>query len=130
MNRIFDSSSIINLCVDRRVDRLHEGGTLGLAFYEVGNAVWKQVYQRKSLSLEEGEKALATLVEVLNSMKEVMVEDKVAVLNIAVERGLTYYDASFIRAAIENNSILITDDEILRSAAKGIAETAKSIDEQ
>jgi len=128
MKHIFDSSSIINLCADRRIDKLQESGTLSLTLYELGNAIWKQVYHRRSLSQEEGGRALTALVKVLKNMREVSVQDEVAVLNIAIEQGLTYYDASYIQATIEDNSTLITDDERLSSAAKRYVKTATSTD--
>jgi predicted nucleic acid-binding protein len=128
MKRLFDSSSIVHLCAKKRVDVLLEGVALSLAFYEVGNAVWKQVYLKKSLTREEGGKALATLVEVLKKMGEVSVEDGPAVLDIAVEEGLTYYDASYVHAAVKNGLTLVTDDERLRSVAKKYVETATGRD--
>ncbi len=128
MKHLFDSSSIINLCAKKRMDKLLEGEALSLAFYEVGNAVWKQIYLKKSLTREEGGKALATLVEVLKRMREFSVEDSRAVLNIAVDEGLTYYDASYIHAAIKNSLTLITDDERLCSIATKYVQTGTSTD--
>ena len=49
---LFDSSAIINLCGERKIDPLLEGKTLSLAFYEVGNAVWRQVHVHKSIKRE------------------------------------------------------------------------------
>jgi len=128
MNQLFDSSSIINLCAKKRLDKLIQGSTLSLAFYEVGNAVWKQVHLKRSLTREEGGKALSTLVEVLKRMNVVLIEDGSAVLSIAVEEGLTYYDASYIHAAYRNGLTLITDDERLGSIAKKYVQTATSSD--
>jgi predicted nucleic acid-binding protein len=128
MKHLYDSSAIINLSAKKRADKLLEDGTLGLTFYEVGNAIWKQVYLKRSLTREEGEKALRTLVEVLAIMTEVPVDDGQAVLGIAVEEGLTYYDASYVHAAVKNGLTLVTDDERLCSAARKYVETATSTD--
>lgn len=128
MKYLYDSSAIINLVAGKRAEKLLEDGTLGLTFYEVGNAIWKQVYLKRSLTREEGEKALRTLVEVLAMMKEVPVDDGQAVLGIAVEEGLTYYDASYVHAAVKNGLTLVTDDGRLCSAARKYVETAKSTD--
>jgi len=126
MKLIFDSSSIINLCIERKTGDLLEGWTLNLAFYEMGDAVWKQVHIHKALTPEEGAKALDALVEVLRNMGEVRVEDASAVLNIAVKEGLTYYDASYIHAAIKHGATLVTDDKKLRSVAEKYVETITS----
>lgn len=126
MKLLFDSSSIINLCAKKQIDKLLEGWTLSLAFYEVGNAVWKQVHLHKALTPEEGGRALDALVEVLKKMREVRVEDASAILNIAVREGLTHYDASYIHAAIKNVTTLVSDDKKLHSIAEKYVETITS----
>ena len=124
--RLFDSSAIINLCGERKLDRLEGCYTLSLAFYEVGNAVWKQVHLYKTLTMEEGGTVLDSLTEVLKTLKKVRVEKVLEVLKIAVEEDLTYYDASNLQAAIENGFSLVTDDEKLYAAGKKYLETARS----
>ncbi|MCJ7631056.1 type II toxin-antitoxin system VapC family toxin [Candidatus Bathyarchaeota archaeon] len=126
MSYLFDSSAIINLSSEKKGDKLLKGATLNLAFYEVGNAIWKQVYLRKSITKDEGSKALTTLTKVLKQMKEAPVKDEAAILNIAVIEELTYYDASYIQAAIDSNSTLVTDDGELLSKAKKYVETKES----
>ncbi len=126
MKHLFDSSSIINLCSERKIERLLEGCTLNLAFYELGNAVWKQVHLHKALTQEEGSEALAALTEVYGQMRELQVEDASSILKITVEEGLTYYDASYIHAAIKNDAVLVTDDRKLQTAASKYVETATS----
>jgi len=39
---LLDPSAIINLCGKKKIDKLLEGWTLNLAFYELGNAIWKK----------------------------------------------------------------------------------------
>ena len=126
MKHLFDPSSIINLCSERKIERLLEGCTLNLAFHELGNAVWKQVHLHKALTQEEGSEALAALTEMYGQMRELQVEDASSILKIAVEEGLTYYDASYIHAAIKNDAVLVTDDRKLQTAASKYVETATS----
>ena len=126
MKPLFDSSSIINLCSERKIERLLEGYTLNLAFYELGNAIWKQVHLHKALTQEEGGEALAALTEVHGQMRELHIEDAPSILNIAVEEGLTYYDASYIHAAKKNDAVLVTDDRKLHTAASKYVETTTS----
>lgn len=126
MRNIYDSSAIINLCAKKNLDRLLEGETLDLAVYEAGNAVWRQVHLRKTLTREEGEKALTVLTETINNMKTAAIQDTTAVLNIAIEEGITFYDASYLHAAVKNNLTLVTDDERLSSAARRYVKTASS----
>lgn len=126
MKLLFDSSSIINLCAKKQIERLLEGWTLSLAFYEVGNAVWKQVHLHRALTPEEGGRALDALVEVLKKMREIRVKDASAILNIAIREGLSYYDASYIHAAIKEDATLVTDDIKLHSVAEKYVETRTS----
>ena len=126
MKLLFDPSSIINLCTERKIERLLGGSTLNLAFYELGNAIWKQVHLHKALTPEEGSEALAALTEVYGQMSELPVEDASSILNIAVEEGLTYYDASYIHAAKKNEAVLVTDDRKLHTAASKYVETTTS----
>lgn len=126
MRNIYDSSAIINLCAKKNLDWLLEGETLDLAVYEAGNAVWRQVHLRKTLTREEGEKALTVLTETINNMKTAAIHDTTAVLNIAIEEGITFYDASYLHAAVKNNLTLVTDDERLSSAARRYVKTASS----
>lgn len=126
MKLLFDPSSIINLCTEQKIERLLDGCTLNLAFYELGNAIWKQVHLHKALTPEEGSEALAALTEVYDQMRELPVEDASSILNIAVEEGLTYYDASYIHAAKKNEAVLVTDDRKLHTAATKYVETTTS----
>ncbi|RLI32644.1 hypothetical protein DRO56_03180 [Candidatus Bathyarchaeota archaeon] len=123
---LFDSSAIINLCGERKIDPLLEGKTLSLAFYEIGNAVWRQIHIHKVITREEGDIVLDSLMEVVRRMEKIEVERPLEILRIAVEENLTYYDASYLQAAIEKDLTLITDDKKLYVTGKKYIETLKS----
>lgn len=125
-DRLFDSSAIINLCSEKKIDHLVTAWTLDLAFYEIGNAVWRQVYVRKSLSREKGDMILDALMSVLENMNIAKVEDALGILKIAVEEGITYYDASYLFVAIKNSLALVTDDEKLYNASKKYIKVSSS----
>ena len=124
---LFDASAIINLCRRGEVEKL-EGYTSGLAIYEIGNAVWKQVYQRKKLTLEEGIKALDVLHEVLKNLEKLEMSEPEKAFKIAVSEGLTFYDASYLHLAFENDLALVTDDERLYRIAEKHVRVLKSRD--
>ena len=126
MSFIFDSSAIINLCGDRKTEKLLDGWTLNLAIYELGNAVWKQVNVHEKITFEEANLILDSLTEVFRRLRKPPAEKPLKTLEIAVKEGLTYYDASYISAAVENNLTLVTDDEKLYEAGKRYARTIKS----
>ncbi|MEM3792296.1 MAG: type II toxin-antitoxin system VapC family toxin, partial [Candidatus Bathyarchaeia archaeon] len=75
---------------------------------------------------EEASKLLDTLTEVFINMKKPEKENGLETLKIAVREGLTYYDAAYIQAAVENKLTLVTDDEMLYRVAKKFVKTMKS----
>lgn len=116
--KLFDSSAIINLCGKRKIDQLLEGYTLNLAYYELGNAVWKQVYIYGKLNFEKAKLVLKTLIEIFNRMEKINEENAIEILDRAVKDGLTYYDAAYLQTAINKNLTLVTDDEKLYRISK------------
>jgi len=124
--KLFDSSAIINVCRENKVDKLTNSCTLDLTFYELGNAVWKMAYVRKAMSIEEVVTVLDTLIEVYSRMKKLRNGNAQAAMEIALREGLTFYDASYVRAALENNLELVTDDEKLYRIASRYVKTFKS----
>ena len=124
--KLFDSSAIINLCAEKKLDPLLEGFTLNLAPYELGNAVWKQVCIHKTVTVEEANIVLDLLADVFGKMRKLKVEHPLEILKIAVEEKITYYDASYLYTAIKNGLTLVTDDEKLYNVGKKHVKAVKS----
>jgi len=51
------------------------------------------VYLYKTLTLDEGKTALDAMTEVVGGIRKIPVDDSLNILEIAVEGGLTFYDA-------------------------------------
>lgn len=115
---LFDASAIINLCGEKKLDKLLEGWTLNLAFYELGNSIWKQVYVYNAIDTDEACIILDSLTEVFLKLKKPKKENSLETLKIAVKEGLTFYDASYIQASLENGLTLVTDDKQLYRKSK------------
>jgi predicted nucleic acid-binding protein len=107
-------------------NRLLEGWTLNLSFYELGNTVWKQLHIYKATNIEEASVILDALTEVFMKLKKPEKENSLETLKIAAKEGLTYYDAAYIQAAIENELTLVTDDTQLYRAGKKYVEILTS----
>jgi predicted nucleic acid-binding protein len=90
----------------------------------VGNYVWKR---RSSLSYEKSKNLLEKLLELINLMNILHV-DFLEALSIAVEENITFYDSSYIQAAIQNNLELVTDDLKLYNVARKYVEVLRSQD--
>ncbi len=122
---LFDAGSILEL-VRRLKARappvLSEGSTLSLAFYEVGNAIWKQCHLQGRLDAREGTGLLSTLIAIIGAMDVVTPDSEESAgraLELAGRLRLTYYDASYLAEARSSGKILVTDDaELLQAARK------------
>ena len=124
--KLYDSSAIINLCGQKKIDKLLEGWTLNLVFYELGNAVWKQIHVHKTITTNEANAVLDPLIEIFRKLKKPETEDALEILKIAVKENLTYYDASYIHAAMENGLTLVTDDKQLYKTSQKYVKTTTS----
>ncbi|RLI03466.1 DNA-binding protein [Candidatus Bathyarchaeota archaeon] len=123
---LFDSSAIINLCAERRLDPLLKGFTLSLAFYELGNAVWKQVSIHKVITINEANIILEALSNIYGKMRKMEIEDPQEILKIAVKENITFHDATYLYMAMKNGLTLVTDDEKLYITAKKYVKAIKS----
>ncbi|MCX6647855.1 MAG: type II toxin-antitoxin system VapC family toxin [Candidatus Bathyarchaeota archaeon] len=117
MSLLFDSSAIINLSHEGKTELYIDHVTTPLAQYEIGNAVWKMVNLTHEMTEDAGKQYLTKTLETLRFMTEIIVDDAETVLEIASRERLSYYDASYIHAAVTTASILVTDDTKLRKVA-------------
>jgi len=123
---LFDASSIFTLVRELRgkaLDVLLESSTVSLAYYEVGNAVWRECFLLKRIISKEAIKLLESVFALLQAMDVALLEDEelgTAILNMAGKLNLTYYDAAYLIEAQRLNKTLVTDDEKLTKAAKSV----------
>jgi len=124
---LFDSSAIFNLSLQGKYDTLVAGATIPLARYEIGNVLWKNYKIRKRISKKEAIESGNVLFELIDSMEQVE-PPLPSAMRIALEEGITFYDSSYIAAAVESGYDLITDDMKLREAAGSKVRTRGSSD--
>ncbi|RLI33453.1 hypothetical protein DRO56_01710 [Candidatus Bathyarchaeota archaeon] len=126
MNRrclLFDASSIFMLVREFREEApeiLRGGSTISLAYYEIGNALWRECVLLKRVTPEEALGILRALFAMLRTMEVTKLEDEdggVAILNLACELNITYCDAAYLAEAQRSGRMLVTDDEGLAEAA-------------
>ncbi|MEM0494455.1 MAG: type II toxin-antitoxin system VapC family toxin [Thermofilum sp.] len=131
MKAIVDASSLLlmikNVEEEALLDKLDGLATLDLAFYEIGNALWKQVV-RGVASREEVERTALAIGKLLLVKGIIKVGWRdlgySAILNLAVDNGITFYDASYLAASIAFGVPLVTEDEKLRRIAAKYVEVA------
>ncbi len=91
---------------------------LDLSAYEVSNALWKAVMLMKNLDRKEAILIHKTLFVLLQHCSTLRLEDlnHDAIMDLALEKRLTYYDASYLHAAASMKLPLTTKSRKLREA--------------
>jgi predicted nucleic acid-binding protein len=88
-----------------------------LTLYEAGNALWKEA-RAGWLPWREATGALSRVLSNLKTLDDPPLEK---VLEIAVERDLTFYDASYAYVAETQGLSLVTQDrELLRKSPASV----------
>jgi predicted nucleic acid-binding protein len=120
---LFDANAIYRLirdCPEKATDKLMEGTTISLAYYELGNALWRETHLLKRISIEEAQKSLSLMYAMLARMQVVKVDDEqgIEILQTAHKCNLTFYDSAYLVEAKKASKILVTDDNKLAKAAE------------
>ena len=135
MSYVFDAGSILLLTRElgkNVVDVVKEQVTAGLAFYEIGNALWKECCLLRRLHMAEAEKTLSFIHALMNVMKVLDVKDSSLgknVLTNATKLKITYYDSAYLTLAERFKAILVTDDGRLAKASRKIGIKALATEE-
>ncbi len=124
---LLDASAIFNLFQGGEYKALIAGATIPLARYEIGNILWKNHKIRKRISKDEAKESGAVMFELLDAM-ELISPALVSTLSLSLEEGLTFYDSSYLVAAIESGYELVTDDIKLYGIANLRVSARKSSD--
>jgi predicted nucleic acid-binding protein len=93
----------------------------GIAAYELGNAVWKDLHLFKKLTLAEAELLLTVFHKALLRIRIMHMPDvseRLEVLRNADLQGISYYDSCYLTSAIKLEATLVTEDKSLRKAAR------------
>jgi predicted nucleic acid-binding protein len=128
---LFDSNAIYTLIretPDKATDTLMEGTTIYLAYYEIGNALWRECLLLKRISIEEAKKTLSFIYEMLARMQIGLMNDEKGneTLENAHKLNLTFYDSAYLVEAKKNNKILVTNDNKLAKAAQNLGVETRS----
>lgn len=104
---------------DSNIDGLVHQKTLDLAAYELGNVVWKHTL-RESISFDEGKKVMQVIADCLSLMDVLSMGINQNVYHLATENSVTYYDASFLHAALSEEEPLVSQDQELSKVARSM----------
>ena len=116
---LIDASAIYPLLSYVESVDLERVYVLRLTFYEVGNVIWKEFYLHKRV------KDPVTLAELfrkfLSRLKVLEDPPMEEAMKVAVDRGLTFYDASYVYAAESRGLVLVSEDSDLRRKGNAIS---------
>jgi predicted nucleic acid-binding protein len=121
---LFDASSMFTLIRELKgeaPDILLEGSTISLAFYEIGNALWRENHLLKRMTTEKTETLLKTAYGILEQMETIATDGQTQaqdILSKACDCNLTFYDAAYLTQAHQFSKTLVTDDQKLFKAAE------------
>jgi len=86
-----------------------------LTEFEIGNTLW---IQNKRKELDDLGRIAEIFQEIITELNKVWVDSIGKVLSIAVERNLTFYDASYAYLAEKEDMKLVTEDADLIKKCK------------
>ncbi len=86
-----------------------------LTEYEIGNVLWKENKQKK---LKNPKRVALLFSDAIRGLERADVKSIADVLSLAIDRNLTFYDASYCFIAETEHFRLVTQDEKLRKKTK------------
>ena len=126
---LFDASSIVRALREARLVPLGGQALQWLTVYEVLNAFWKEAYLLHRLDPEEASSLVSDFTELIQEMLILeprgLEED---IFRIAVSKGITVYDASYIALAAKHNLVLVTEDQKLSRTASSMVKVVSLSD--
>ncbi len=123
--KLLDASAIFNLFQDGKYGVLLAGATIPLARYEIGNILWKNCRIRNRISMEEAKELAQVMFGLIDSM-EIFTPSPGSTIDLALKEGLTFYDSSYLVAAMESGYEFVTDDLKLFEISKSKVKVRKS----
>ncbi len=110
---------------DRLYEIAKESAVLDLTKYEIGNAILKES-KTKGIDLNRMTSSWQRLLIFFNT---ITIDNMVDIQRIALENGLTFYDAAYIHTAEKHNLRLVTEDKDLLKSSKN-AVNLKALNKQ
>jgi predicted nucleic acid-binding protein len=104
------------------VEKLVKGTTIYLAYYELGNALWRECLLLKRISIGEAEKSVDLMYSILERMQVASLDKETGseILDTAYKLNLTFYDTAYLIEAKKGDKTLVTDDIKLAKAAENL----------
>ncbi|MGA3112422.1 MAG: type II toxin-antitoxin system VapC family toxin [Candidatus Bathyarchaeia archaeon] len=112
---LIDTSALYPMLVSGIPFNPEECATTSLTQYEIGNVLWKENQQQK---LKNPEQIAKIFSEAIQPLRKLEVDSIAEVLMVAIQRKLTFYDASHVYIAEKENLKLVTQDSDILKKCK------------
>jgi len=112
---LIDTSALYPILISGIPFNADECAVSSLTEYEIGNVLWKENQQKK---LKNPRRIATIFSDAIRQLRKIEIDSIADVLAIAVERNLTFYDASYAYIAEKNNIKLVTQDTDLLKKCK------------
>jgi predicted nucleic acid-binding protein len=112
---LIDTSALYPILVSGVAFNAEECAVSSLTEYEIGNVLWRENQQKK---LKDPRRIAAIFSEVIRPLRKMEIDSLANVLAVAIERHLTFYDASYAYMAEKENMRLVTQDADLLKKCK------------
>jgi len=118
MRYLLDASALYDLFASGKAMPINATAILPLTVYEIGNILWKDHRAGKIRNMDIVTVAFGEFFNNIGRLEP----DFEHAENIALSRGISFYDASYISAAEAGNLLLVTQDkEILKKSKSAIS---------
>ena len=103
---LLDASSLYPLLLSGEAFDLEQCAVSTLTEYDLGNVLWKET-RRKRIDFKQ---AAQTFSDALSELKKISIGTLDDILVLALERNLTFYDASYAYLVEREDMKLVTED--------------------
>jgi predicted nucleic acid-binding protein len=112
---LIDTSALYPMLISGIPLSVDECAVSSLTEFEVGNVLWRESKQKK---LKDPKRVATVFSNALAPLQKITIDSIANVLAIAIERNLTFYDASYAYIAEKQNMKLVTQDQELLKKCK------------
>ena len=112
---LIDPSALYPILISGIAFNAQECAVSSLTEYEIENVLWRENQQNK---LKDPTRIAAIFSEALSPLRKLEIDSLANVLAVAIERHLTFYDASYAYLAEKDNLRLVTRDTDLMKKCK------------
>jgi predicted nucleic acid-binding protein len=104
---LIDTSALYPILISGVPFNTEECAVSSLTEYEIGNVLYRENLQKK---LKDPRRIATIFSEAIRPLRKLEIDSLANVLAVAIERQLTFYDASYAYLAEKENIRLVTQD--------------------